>query len=137
MFLESTVEQRISQWREFRENLSQSDSPLQDVVDLWRTAPRIDRHLDPWQSQRWPTPWELLEENRFCPVSMPLMMGYTLKLSTHFSDKDILIKTFIDHSSQRYYTCIIIDDKVLNYTDRVCSVDELPSSLICQYSKAL
>ena len=66
MFLDTTTEQRITHWREFRENLTQSTTPLQDIVDLWKTAPVTERNLDPWSSQRWPTPWELLEERFKC-----------------------------------------------------------------------
>ena len=134
MFLETTVEQRILAWRKFRENLETSKDPLQETMDLWATAPRIDRLLDPWDSQRWSTPWELLEVNRYCPVAIPLMMGWTLKLTTKFSKADILIKSIIDISSQRYYNLLYVDDSVLNYDSTVVKECNLQSTLVCQYT---
>ena len=133
MFLETTAEQRILAWRNFRESLETCDSPLQQTMDFWSKAPSINRLLDPWDSQRWSTPWELLEENRFCPVAIPLMMGWTLKLTTKFSKADILIKSIIDISSQRYYNLLYVDDNVLNYGSTVEKEYNLQSNLVCQY----
>ena len=137
MFLETDTDERITLWREFRESLTHSKNPLQDIVDLWKTAPVVDRNLDPWNSQRWPTPWELLEENRFCPVAIPLMMGWTAKLSTKLSTSLVLIKTFIDHSEQRYYNVCMVDDNVLNYKPSVMKEHNLQSTMHCQYSTEL
>jgi hypothetical protein len=133
MFLETTVEQRILAWRKFRERLETCDNPLQETMDFWFQAPRINRLLDPWDSQRWNTPWELLKENRFCPVAIPLMMGWTLKLTTKFSKANILIKSIIDISSQRYYNLLYVDDNVLNYGSTVEKEYNLQSNLVCQY----
>jgi len=137
MFHDTDTDERISLWREFRDNLIHSNNPLEDIVELWSTAPRVEKLLDPWDSQRWPTPWELLKENRFCPVAIPLMMGYTAKLSTKFSQCDVLIKIFIDHKEQRYYNLVLVDNYVLNYGSGITTVDCLPESMHCQYSKAI
>ena len=137
MFLDTTTEQRITHWREFRENLTQSTTPLQDIVDLWKTAPVTERKLDPWSSQRWPTPWELLEENRFCPVAIPLMMGWTAKLSTRLSTSDVLIKLYIDHTEQRYYNVCMVDNNLLNYKQEVVKIEDLQGTMHCQYSTDL
>ena len=134
MFLDTSIDERITRWREFRDQLTNSKEPLQDIVNLWNKAPRTERDLDPWNSQRWPTPWELLEENRFCPVAIPLMMGWTAKLSTRLSTSVVLIKTFIDHSQQRYYNVCMVDDNVLNYEPKVVKEHNLQSTMFCQYS---
>ena len=137
MFLDTTTEQRITHWRDFRESLTQSTTPLQDIADLWKTAPVTERNLDPWSSQRWPTPWELLEENRFCPVAIPLMMGWTAKLSTRLSTSDVLIKLYIDHTEQRYYNVCMVDNNLLNYKQEVVKVEDLQGTMHCQYSTDL
>jgi len=138
MFIDTDLESRIFEWRKFREQLEVSKTPYQDTVTLWGQAPRIDRLLEPWDSQRWPTPWELLKENRYCPIAIPLMMGWTLKLTTRFSTDNILIKICIDHNNQRYYNIVEVDNYVLNYkNDVVVRKDDLPSSLLTQYHTEL
>lgn len=137
-FIETSVDSRITQWREFRKQLEVSKDPFQETQDLWNSAPVINRYLDPWDSQRWPTPWELLQENRFCPVAIPLMMGWTLKLTTKFSETPVLIKISIDHTEQRYYNLCYVGDKVLNYnSQRVVDVTELTDNLVVQFQQEL
>lgn len=136
-FIETSVDSRITQWRDFRTQLEVSKDPLQETQDLWNNAPVINRYLDPWDSQQWPTPWELLKENRFCPVGIPLMMGWTLKLTTRFSQAPVLIKISIDHTEQRYYNLCYVGDKVLNYTNKVVDAKELTDNLIVQFQQEL
>jgi hypothetical protein len=137
MFLDTSLQTRIASWRKFRIQLEVSKDPFQDTINLWDTAPRIDRYLEPWDSQHWPTPWELLKENRFCPIAIPLMMGWTLKLTDRFKQSNVLIKICIDHSVQRYYNVLYIDSMVLNYEHKPVDASTLPESLIVQYSKEL
>lgn len=134
MFLDTDTETRILLWREFRTQLEVSKDPLQDTINLWNSAPRIDHYLDAWNSQHWPTPWELLKENRFCPISIPLMMGWTLKLTERFKKDNILIKICIDHTTQMYYNVVMVSNNVLNYdTTKAVSMESLPNSLHVQY----
>jgi len=134
MFLDTNTETRILLWREFRTQLEVSKDPLQDTINLWNSAPRIDHYLDSWNSQHWPTPWELLKENRFCPISIPLMMGWTLKLTERFKKDNILIKICIDHTTQMYYNVVMVSNNVLNYdTTKAVSIESLPTSLHVQY----
>jgi len=136
-FIDASTDSRISQWREFRTQLEVSKDPWQDTQDLWNRAPVIGRGLDPWNSQLWPTPWELIKENRYCPVGIPLMMGWTMKLTTRFSDIPILIKICIDHTQQRYYNLCYVGDKVLNYNDKVVNELELTDNLSVQFQQEL
>jgi len=138
MFLDTDTESRILLWREFRTQLEVSKDPFQDTINLWNSAPRIDHHLDAWNSQHWPTPWELLKENRFCPIAIPLMIGWTLKLTERFKKDDVLIKICIDHTTQMYYNVTVISNTVLNYeTNKAVSMEMLPDSLHVQYQRQL
>ena len=134
MFLDTNTDERITQWRNFRNTLEECNDPYQSTLDFWLKAPRIDKYLNQFNSQQWPTPWEVIKENRYCPVAIPLMMGWTLKLTTKFSKADILIKSIIDISSQRYYNLLYVDDSVLNYDSTVVKECNLQSTLVCQYT---
>ena len=133
MWLETTTDERISLWREFRNNLETSSTPFEDVQEFWKSAPRTTRGLDPWNSQLWLSPWELLEENRFCPVAIPLMMGWTLKLTTRFSKENILIKTIVDRSKERVYNTLHIQQTVLNVDNKVVNIKDLPEDWFIQF----
>jgi len=133
MFLNTTVEERISRWRKFRDELETSLTPFEDTQVLWNTAPVTTRGLDPWDSQHWMTPWELLEENRFCPVGIALMIGSTLKLTTRFSTENILIKTIVDREQEMLYNAIYVQDKVLNINGKVCELKDIPADWFIQF----
>ena len=133
MWLDTTTNERITLWREFRDKLEKSKTPFEDVQELWNTAPRTTKGLDPWNSQQWNSPWELLAENRFCPVSIPLMMGWTMKLTTRFTQENILIKTIVDHSNERVYNVIHIQETVLNVDNKVINIRDVPSDWFTQF----
>lgn len=137
-FIDTSIDSRLTQWREFRTQLEVSKDPLQEVQDLWRSAPIVNKYLETWNVQHWPTPWELLKENRFCPIAIPLMMGWTLKLTERFKKDDVLIKICIDHTTQMYYNITVISNTVLNYeTNKAVSMEMLPDSLHVQYQRQL
>ena len=133
MFLNTTVDERISLWRKFRDELETSLTPFEDTQSLWNTAPVTTRGLDPWDSQQWMSPWELLEENRFCPVGIALMIGSTLKLTTRFSTENILIKTIVDREQEMLYNAIYVQDKVLNINGKVCEIKDIPADWFIQF----
>ena len=133
MFLDTNVDERITQWREFRNTLEECDNPYQRTLEFWQQAPRIDKYLNQHNSQEWPTPWEVLKENRFCPVAIPLMIGYTLKLTTRFTKVPVLIKISIDIKSQRYYNLVQVENTIINYENNSIVISsELPDTVVCQ-----
>ena len=114
------VEQRLSSWIEHRQQLDQSTTPLQDVWDFWHTAPFIphNRNVDPYHQRSWPTPWEIIEKNKYDDFTKALMISWTLKLTTHFRDSKIEIKTLVDSTQSREYNLVVVDDQwVINYND--------------------
>jgi len=133
MFLDTNVEERITQWRKFRDTLEACEDPYKSALDFWNKAPRIDKYLNQYNSQEWPTPWEVLKQNRYCPVAIPLMIGWTLKLTTKFTKEPVLIKISIDHKTKRVYNLVNIKDKIIDWENNmVCISSELPSSVVCQ-----
>lgn len=133
MFLDTNVEERITQWRYFRNTLEDCKDPFTKTLEFWNKAPRIDKYINQYNSQEWPTPWEVLKENRFCPVAIPLMIGWTLKLTTRFTKEPVLIKISIDHKTKRVYNLVNIKDKIIDWENNmVCISSELPDSVVCQ-----
>ena len=133
MFLDTNVDKRITLWREFRNTLESCTNPYQRTLEFWQQAPVAEKYLNQYNSQQWPTPWELLKENRFCPVAIPLMIGWTLKLTTRFTKVPVLIKISIDIKSQRYYNLVEVENTIINYENNSIVISsELPDTVVCQ-----
>ena len=133
MFLDTNVDKRITLWREFRNTLESCTNPYQRTLEFWQQAPVAEKYLNQYNSQQWPTPWELLKENRFCPVAIPLMIGWTLKLTTRFTKVPVLIKISIDIKSQRYYNLVEVENTIIDYENNSIVIsNELPETVVCQ-----
>ncbi len=130
MFNQS-VDQRLTEWINHRNRLDEVENPLQELWDLWHAAPFIphNRNIDPYYQQSWPSPWEIIEYNRYDDFTRALMMGYTLKLTKKFCNSKVEIRTLVDPSRTREYNLLYIDDWVINYNDNgPIKEDEIPSS---------
>jgi len=114
------VDERLTEWIEHRRELDQNSNPLQAVWDFWQPAPFIphNRNIDPYHRKSWPTPWEIIETNRYDDFTKTLMMGWTLKLTKKYQNSKIEIKTLVDSNRTKEYNVLYIDDTwVLNYND--------------------
>jgi len=117
---DQTLDTRLSTWLNFRKELEYSLDPLQSVLDFWRDAPFVpyNRFIDPYYQASWPSPWEIIDRNRYDDFTKALMMAYTLKLSPKFKDTDIEIHTLLDKSHIREYNLVYVNQThVLNYLD--------------------
>ena len=129
---ELTPDERLSAWAEHRRQLETSPHPLEDLVKLWGSAPYIpyNRLVDPYDPRRWPTPWDILIENKYDDFTKALMMAWTLKLTDTFKNTKIEIKTYTDADRSKQYNLVFIDDKfVINYADNYVNLPkEIPES---------
>ena len=119
MFNQS-VDQRLTEWVNHRKRLDVVEDPLQEVWDVWHNAPFVphNRNVDPYFQRSWPSPWEIIEENRYDEFTRALMIGWTLKLTNKFKNSKIEIRTLVDNARQRQYNLVYIDDEwVINYND--------------------
>ena len=128
-----STDERLSAWAEHRRQLETSPTPLEDLVEFWREYPYVpyNRNVDPFNPLRWPTPWEVIVENKYDDFTKALMMAWTLKLTAKFKDSKIEIKTYTDSTKSRQYNLVFVDDRfVINYTDNdVISPEDLPDSI--------
>ena len=122
---------RLSAWSELRKRIDTSTDPLKDTVEFWAGTPFIghNHNIDPYYQASWPTPWEIIVENRYDDFTKAVMIGYTLLLTEKFKNSSIQLKTLVDTTGKRLYNVVCIDDTwALNYDDtQVVLVSNIPS----------
>lgn len=126
------VDDRLSSWVQFRNELEASDDPLSEVWEFWKHAPFVPYNpkIDPYYPHGWPTPWEIIVDNKYDDFTRSLMIGWTLKLTRKFENSHIDLKTLVDKQSTRQYNIVCVDDSwIINHNDTGPeSLDKLPSS---------
>jgi len=135
MFNQS-VDDRLSSWAELRAQLETCETPLQCVIDFWQSAPYIpyNHHVDPFHQQSWPTPWEIIVENKYDDFTRALMIAYSLKYTQKFKNSVIELRTLVDNTKRKYYNIVCVDDEwVINYNDNApISIKDLPDSFLVE-----
>ena len=114
------VDSRLTEWANHRRKLDEVNDPLQEVWDFWHLAPFTphNRNVDPYYQQSWPSPWEIIEENKYDDFTKALMIGWTLKLTKKYQSSKIELRTLVDSARTRQYNLLYIDDNwVINYSD--------------------
>ena len=127
-----SYEERLSKWREFREQLESSSKPINDVVQFYSLAPTVSIHTDPYNEESWPGPWELLHENQYCSFCKILGMCYTLQLTESFNGKtfEIIIGRDIKNNTKLYL--LSVNKEVIGLDDNYVYVNQLPESIIIE-----
>lgn len=129
-----SYEQRLSDWRNFREQLEHCDDPITATLQFYDSAPLVSIQTDPYTPSTWPSPWELLEENVYCEYCKLLAICYTLQLTERFSDSRFEIHIGIDRVESSTYYLLYIDNTVIGYDEnRHIHSDDVPDSLEVQY----
>lgn len=135
-----SVDERLSFWANYRLQIDQSPAStleiLEDLWELWRHAPFIpyNNKIDPYFQYGWPTPWEILVENRYDEFTRSLMMGWTLKATKRFKDSRVYLKTLVDNTKSSNYNIVSLEDMwILNFSDAGPVIaDHIPSSLVAE-----
>ncbi len=76
--------ERLIEWKRFRDSLETSQTPFEDVASFWANAPFVNPHLNPNNSSEWPDPWHLVLDGDLDDLAICLGMLYTLKLTQRF-----------------------------------------------------
>ena len=128
-----SIDDRLTEWINLRNLLDNTESPLQEVWDFWHRAPFIPHNIDidPYYQGKWPSPWEIIEKNRYDDFTKSLMIAWTLKLTNKFKESKIELKTMTDADNQKLYNLIYIDENwVINYSDNgPVEVDDIRNDL--------
>lgn len=126
-------EERLSEWAEFRKNLDTHSDPLNILADFWSAAPMIafNHNIDQYNSRSWPTPWEIIVDNKYDDFTLALMIGYTLKLTNKFNSAHVEVRTMVDSTKKKLYNLVYVNNiDVLNYDRyKVVTSQEINNSL--------
>jgi len=128
---EKRYDDRLTEWREFRDSLEESDDPFSAVISFYSKAPYVSHYTDPYDETRWPTPWELLEENQYCDFNTVLGMCYSLQLTERFKGSifEIHIVTSKEKAETVYF---LVVDNVAVFDNNYMSVSDLPQDFVVQ-----
>jgi hypothetical protein len=126
---------RLTKWKEFRDSLETSATPLEDVAILWSHAPFVSPYLDPQNPAEWPDPWHLILDSRLDDLAIVLGMLYTIKLTQRFMDSKCEIHTtMLSKEKDPIYMLIIDNQQVINFEYRTVSsiavLENIKTSLI-------
>lgn len=131
-------EKRLSLWREFRNSLEDSESPMQDTINFWNSAPLVSIQADPYDSSTWPDAWEIIHENIFCSFVKILAICYTLQLTERFSHEPFEIHITQDTNESQTYYLLIIDNWVIGYDmNKIILKSDLPNSIETMFYKEM
>jgi hypothetical protein len=106
---------RLRSWANLRESLTNTDIENICIVtdQYWQQSPIMNHYLHPVDIDNWPDPWQLLDDNLYCPYARALGMIYTLVM-LGISDIDLVEAT--DHNSIDVVLVLVDRAKyVLNY----------------------
>jgi len=126
---------RLVEWKEFRDYLETSQRPYNDVVRCWSTAPFVNDYLNPFDSASWPDPWKLVLDSKLDSLAISLGMLYTLTLTERF--KNFNFEIYMSSVPDRRFPVVVNNNFVLNWTyNEVETVDILKNkNTVLIYSK--
>ena len=128
-------EDRMRDWKLFRDNLESSENPIQDTINFWNAAPITNIAADPYGQSTWPDPWEMIEENIFCPFVKILAILYTLQLTDRFSQSNFEIHITQDTENCETKYLIFVDGVCIGYDNAMpISVSKLPKTMTFEKS---
>lgn len=113
---------RLVYWNQFRDSLAdlEFEQALFDTNQWWAKAPWIQYNLHWDDLDKWPDPWQLLEDNRWCNLAKCLGISYTIIMSEHVKNAENF--SIIEYEGQ---DLVQFDDGkyVLNYSqERIVNI---------------
>ena len=112
--------ERLTEWKRFRDSLESCDDPLTRVAELWATAPFVNPYLDSNNPIEWPDPWHLVLDGKLDELAISLGMLYTIKLTQRFMDSDCEIhKSMLPNNLEPSFYLVVDQQHVMNYEPRI------------------
>jgi len=114
MWNSSSPEERITKWREFREEIRElsKQEQLNSVATFFARVPVGARSIDFYTPSTWPSPWEILYHKEYCSSSISLLMFHTLELIVKDTELNIVL---IDDGRDRFLVPLVDKTHILNY----------------------
>lgn len=123
---------RLRQWRNLRHSVEISETPFEDVLNFWSQAPISRPCTDPYDSEHWPDPWELIHQNIYCEFLQILAICYTLQLTERFSLSEFEIHITLDKKHDAIVYLLFVDNQAIGYYNDGCIDSDNLSQLVCQ-----
>ena len=131
-------EQRLTIWRDLRNNLETSSDTIQEAINFYNNAPDCLIAADPFTPSSWPTAWEIIEENNYCPFVKILAICYTLQLTDVLSRASYEIHITRDYKNSETYYLLYVDNKVIGFdADTYVQRNKLPKTLRSELTHVL
>jgi hypothetical protein len=131
-----SVDERISAWANLRQQLETAEDPLQTVWNFWAGCPFVpyNNKVDPYYQRAWPTPWEIIDDNRYDDFTKALMIGYSLKYTKRYKESRIDLRVLLDNANGRQYNIVCVDDSwTINYSDNGPEpLEKVPESFLLE-----
>lgn len=123
--------ERLIEWKKLRDSLETSQTPFDDLMQLWRSAPFVNPFLNPNDPKSWPDPWRLILDGKFDNLAICLGMLYTVKLTQRFMASTFEIHMSINEKDTDYY--LKINDVFLNHATNSLTINiAKPTSIVWQ-----
>ena len=128
--IEKQSDKLLTAWRDLRHHLEISITPFDDVINFFSKFHKVKVYTDPYDQTTWPTAWELIEENQYCPFNTILGICYTLQLWERFENITPTVTISIDTRCSSVYYLLYLEQKVYGYEDNIwVNQVELPDTL--------
>ena len=112
--------ERLTEWKKFRDSLESCNDPLTRVAELWATAPFVNPYIDPNNPNEWPDPWHLVLDSKLDELAISLGMLYTIKLTQRFIDSNCEIhKSMLPNNLEPSFYLVVDQQHVMNYEPRI------------------
>jgi hypothetical protein len=130
------TEDRLSSWAAHRAQLEKSQDPFNETAEFWNNAPFIpyNQKIDPYNQRSWPTPWEIIVDNKYDDFTKAFMIACSIKFTQRFNKSSIQVRTLVDKAKSTCYNVVCIDDTwAINYKDNVAvPIDNIPDSFLIE-----
>ena len=130
----STPEERIEKWRNFRESLDglQEEELLNNVAEFFSAVHIGARSIDYYTPESWPNPWELLYHKLFCTSSISLLIYHTLFVAL---GKDRVEIVLVETPDDRFLLPLVDKKHIFNYElGKVNNIDNHKLKIIDDFS---
>ena len=89
----SKFEQRLQSWTQLRETAfcQDSETALMTINSWWFQTPWTAYHLHWDDQQDWPDPWQLLDDDIYCPLARGLGILYTITIIDRADLQDCML----------------------------------------------
>jgi hypothetical protein len=110
---------KIYYWKNFRETILKLETNYDAALatqTFWEKRGRVKWNLDYDNPSKWPTPWEIINENVYCRSTLAVMMFYTLYYSDDHYWKDKLVLKLVEdkETNETYIILAVCNRWILN-----------------------